>query len=271
MESRRKSMKSKCPKCKDTFDKEKGMKVHHSHGESLADNKTECEICGCEFETYEPERRKTCSKECSRKYTSQRQKGDRHWNWQGGKSELECKVCGDKFKVKQGEVEKRKTCSNECSGQLMSQITGKEKWSYKEGKTSVTCKQCGYKFKTYEPERRKTCSRECLFKLHSGKKHPRWVEGFKPEYGNSWKEVSEEIREKYNRRCFLCSKKEKKLERKLDVHHILPVSEFDEVNQAHFEENLVALCRSCHLDVEWNKEYEEQSNLFNKKPNEVVL
>ena len=45
---------------------------------------------------------------------------------------------------------------------------------------------------------------------------------------------------------------QKELGRALDVHHIRPVSDFDNPDDSNYVENLVTLCHDCHMLVEWN-------------------
>jgi len=58
---------SECPTCGESFDSERGMKVHHSrtHGETLRETKV-CEYCGDEFSVYNPHANvnRYCSREC---------------------------------------------------------------------------------------------------------------------------------------------------------------------------------------------------------------
>jgi len=55
--------------------------------------------------------------------------------------------------------------------------------------------------------------------------------------------TKERIRDRDSRKCFLCGVSEDKLDRKLDVHHI----DYDKTNCN--DDNLVSLCRKCHLDT----------------------
>lgn len=36
-----------------------------------------------------------------------------------------------------------------------------------------------------------------------------------------------------------------------DVHHIKPVRDFDEPQEAHEMTNLITLCKRCHTSAEW--------------------
>lgn len=61
-------------------------------------------------------------------------------------------------------------------------------------------------------------------------------------------DLKEAIRERDGRKCQLCSKTEEENGRKLHVHHI----DYDKHNSD--GENLIALCNSCHVGTNWNRE-----------------
>lgn len=78
-----------------------------------------------------------------------------------------------------------------------------------------------------------------------GDNHHNWQGGksFEPysiEFNESLKEL---IRKRDNRVCQLCNKDEKENGRKLSVHHINRIKKDCDV------ENLISLCRSCHMQL----------------------
>lgn len=69
-----------------------------------------------------------------------------------------------------------------------------------------------------------------------------WLGGSKVDYAPGFtEEVREFVRERNNRECQCCGRKEKDLTRKIETHHI------DFEGENHAPENLISLCRSCHL------------------------
>lgn len=80
------------------------------------------------------------------------------------------------------------------------------------------------------------------------------VEGTVGDYGEGWWKKKEEIRERDDYECRVCSREEE--QRAPSVHHIRPRREFveeerrDEMNN---EDNLICLCRFCHgkLEGKW--------------------
>lgn len=59
--------------------------------------------------------------------------------------------------------------------------------------------------------------------------------------------------EEYKHPCSSCEesfKSENGLYQHHDVHHIKPIREFDTVEDAHFKQNVVLLCESCHKRIE---------------------
>ena len=64
--------------------------------------------------------------------------------------------------------------------------------------------------------------------------------------------LKEHIRNKYNRTCFLCYKSETEMKEKLHIHHI----DYNKKNNS--EDNLVALCTSCHLKTNGDRIFWQQ-------------
>lgn len=86
-----------------------------------------------------------------------------------------------------------------------------------------------------------------------GKEHPAW-NGGKKNYGFKWKDIRDDIIERENNKCFLCSIPEDWnkciSKRGLEVHHIEPYKNFDSDEEAHQMNNLIALCSFCHRRIE---------------------
>lgn len=74
------------------------------------------------------------------------------------------------------------------------------------------------------------------------------------EYGDNWDEIRKNIRSRDNYICQRCNISQREhlqlFDIRLDVHHIIPLSEFDDIDEANSADNLTTLCRSCHRKVE---------------------
>ncbi len=93
-----------------------------------------------------------------------------------------------------------------------------------------------------------------------GSTHPNWKGGIsKLPYCEKWiEELREEVRNKYDRKCFICNKDEKDNitkdgnTRKLSVHHIY----YDKQEGCNGKEmELIPLCTSCHMKTNYNTSY----------------
>ena len=83
-----------------------------------------------------------------------------------------------------------------------------------------------------------------------GEKHWNWQDGksFEP-YGSEFNDrLKEQIRERDNYTCQECRKTQEVLGCKLDVHHI----DYDKTNNK--PENLICLCKSCHMKTNFGRE-----------------
>ena len=79
-----------------------------------------------------------------------------------------------------------------------------------------------------------------------GENSPFWEEGYDRYYGANWQEKRKEARERDGYKCQDCGVSEQELEIPLHVHHINPIKNFDDVEDANRLSNLVSLCQPCH-------------------------
>ena len=105
------------------------------------------------------------------------------------------------------------------------------------------CLHCGKTFDDPNDGRRRKsgltfCSLACCNSYRKGDKSP------------DWRPLQRAVRERDEYTCQRCGTKPDG--RDPDVHHIRPVSSFENVNDANTPENLVTLCHPCHMYVEWN-------------------
>ncbi len=103
------------------------------------------------------------------------------------------------------------------------------------------------------PARRlRFCSPDCANRALRGVGNPSWRGGHPDYYGADWRPLQRLARKLDNYLCQRCEVRQTELGRALDVHHIKPVSSFENVNDANLIENVVSLCHDCHMRVEWN-------------------
>ena len=131
-------------------------------------------------------------------------------------------------------------------------------------RTVETCDRCGERFERYpshigdnvfcgEP-----CRRAWLSEAFTGDGHPNWKGGGNEEYGKGWRAVRQRALERDNYSCRVCGQSREELGRNPDVHHIRPVRSFIESENhtredAHYIENVISLCISCHRKAEFEK------------------
>lgn len=158
-----------------------------------------------------------------------------------------------KFKGK-----KRPEFSEEWKRNISKARTGK-KFGRNKKPIIVKCKYCGDKREVNPAAtnrgRNKFCSKSCYHKWlseHRKKEnHPNWQGGisFEP-YPQKWTDdFKKGIRKRDNYTCQECGIHQDELDRKLDVHHI-------DYNKNNLDpENLISLCKSCHMETNYNRDY----------------
>lgn len=185
-----------------------------AHDESLAKAQKECPHCGDTFTYYPNFRERVYCRKCVKDGHSDTPTffGESNPKWDGGfMIETECDWCGES-------VERMRNRADNG----------------------------GYI----------ACSPSCKSNLQSvavqGEDNPSWKGGVEKEviYSGSWWSARREAHERDNEECQICGDGTEELGQKPDAHHIIPARSFQDKQKAHYSENLISLCRDCHLKVE---------------------
>ena len=195
------------------------------------------------------------------------------------KTKSSCATCGVEIKRKLSSVKKCKHgsmfCSRDChykgrSLGLTKRIVTQPYVFSLEGKAALIaaasqpkgkrrfhpmkCLECGKLFD--DPNYGRTrksgmtfCSLVCCNLHRKGDKNPAWRGGYPNYYGADWRAARRAARIRDDYKCRRCGKK---TVRNPDVHHIVSVGSFVDPNDANTLENLVCLCHSCHMRIEWH-------------------
>ena len=203
-----------CPTCGRTFESKRGVGIHHSktHKENGGKEKTECEICGTEFEYYPSDKKGLYCSECVKAEEWRHRpdvEGSNNPRWKGGKREYECAVCGETFERYPSDA---------------------------AGEVAVCSESCRCKW---------------LSEAFTGDGHPNWRGGGNEAYGTGWAATRRAALERDDYAYVRCGTDTDDLGRNPDVHHIVPVRLFVEADgqdrtNAHDLDNVVTLCPACH-------------------------
>lgn len=234
-----------CPTCDKTLSSERGVKTHHTmvHGESIAGVECECTVCGDVF-TVPPstaEGRKYCSEECMSEGYEDR-------------ATLTCEVCGEDYTVPRSREDGSRFCSRDCALPVLA--------DERQERVSVECGTCGESFQTHpyrvQEQDRHFCSHDCygewISENQSGENSVHWKGGYSKYRGTDWPSLRERTLEAEDYCCQGCGRRDDDHRDEhgvgLHVHHIRPVTEFDDPADADTVDNLVPLCRDCHKEWE---------------------
>lgn len=281
----------KCPHydCSDSdkeFESESTMRQHHTKVHNKRLPNCECENCDELF--YHKSGTRSYCDECKDEIN----KGENNPNYSGGKKKTQCRECSSEFEYYESEKEgifcsdcvengsNVKTSTRfgfengikpSVAGRISSKSYSNKKSKVKRNKktrggvkTELYCSICGVKYNEYvwrlrsrQPEN-PVCSRNCLDKLNSdrmrGENNPRWSGGvdWNRKYSVKWKKVRQKVYKRDNGRCQICGENESNLP-VIHGHHIIPVSEFENEDDAHYKENAILVCPSCHPKLEQDK------------------
>ena len=251
-----------CIVCKDKFD----FRLNSQHSgqfcswscyiESKRTDIVECPNCRTEFKQ-QYSKQIFCNRQCYLEYNAAdpSQPSPRQ-------TKVICDHCGKKFLKWRYRIKSNKEnyCSRECAARSL--VTGKTM-------ATKNCQVCNKTFETptWHLENRKYagkyCSRDCQAKAFSlkrrGSNNPMWRGGHEQDYGPEWPAARRKARRRDNYICRHCHKKPKK-RYNLHVHHIIPFKEFGYIRgvnnndeQANALQNLLCLCRPCHVRADAGK------------------
>lgn len=77
-------------------------------------------------------------------------------------------------------------------------------------------------------------------------------------YGSEWTTALEVAMERTQNLCQRCQKA-----RALQVHHIIPVTSFENPNDAHYQDNLLPVCLPCHKQIHKEMKIVARKNKLN--------
>lgn len=87
-----------------------------------------------------------------------------------------------------------------------------------------------------------------------GELHHRWKGGFEPYYGPDWNDIRDSVLRRDGHQCTECGMDETEHRDRygydLHIHHITPIREFCDSDEANTMDNLTTLCHACHMSVE---------------------
>lgn len=171
----------------------------------------------------------------------------------------ECDWCGNVFEVVPSRFlhGRGKHCSRKC--QYESNSSKLRTGSRKE----LKCLNCGNSFEKLQSYLEsklgagKYCSRECRDKHRRGDNHPQYIHGTRSdEYGSNWQAQRRKARKRDSFKCQECGVRGVPL----DVHHIKPRRDFDDVKTSNILSNLVTLCKPCHRRADAEIQRQESLN-----------
>lgn len=250
-----------CPTCGRVFDSRRGLAVHHSHAHDEKLPNRECAECGATFHC--KHEKKYCSENCRDEGVSY--EGENNPNYDGGKTETECDICGSEFEFYPSE--KKGLYCSECVASKQwrheRDIEGEENPRWSGGRRKLDCEQCGDTVKRHSWNingEATFCSDECqyewLSEAFTGEGHPNWDGGDTGNYGPGWTRIRKLALERDGYECTHCGKTKAEIGRNPDVHHIVPVRVFAAARgftkeDAHYKENVVSLCVDCHRKADF--------------------
>lgn len=252
-----------CPQCGKPFDDPKHPnKVYCSRACFTATHHEirTCPGCGKEFDSRKGKMHghKFCSAECAYKHRDNRPADP------SKRTVKTCDWCGKEFES--WTYRNSRFCSRQCASEYGARQP-KPLARKPESFITLICAECGQSFTVHKGQLSKEyptkyCSRECMYaaigRQKRGKGNINYRGGTIRFRGPNWNSQRRKAMVRDGYRCQICGRHGKpgRRSRDLSVHHIVPYRDFHgDFERANHLSNLITLCRSCHIQVEFGKKY----------------
>jgi 5-methylcytosine-specific restriction endonuclease McrA len=164
-----------------------------------------------------------------------------------------CVICENEIKIpikklnNKSYIKARKYCSHYCNNvarNINSRLTNL---------VYIQCNWCDKlvvktKKRADSSKKKNFCSEKCHNKFMKYIKHD-FIHNKKrvyKDYGPFWGIIRNEVRKQQNYKCADCGINEKEYGKQLSIHHKIPFSSFDTIEEANKLNNLVGICEPCH-------------------------
>jgi len=214
-----------------------------------------CSNCNVEFYVKKSREKtaKFCSAKCRKEYGWNKDRID-----ESLKDTYVCEWCNKEFV--NWKTRQNRFCSAQCRSEYAASVSPGPP-TKPESYITLICDICGkeytvHKCMTQNGRHSRYCSVECVAEANAirmaGKNNPNWVGGHSVngvDYGPNWGRQRRKAIKRDGHRCQNCGYIGK--DRILDIHHKIPFRVFNgDWQAANNIDNLVCLCRSCHIKIE---------------------
>lgn len=262
-----------CEHCGREFDNQMALNSHVGHSHDIpSEVDVECANCGdtksvTRYSAKEQENH-FCDHECKAEWQSEHVTGQNHPNYNS--HTRDCDMCGETYEYPAHLEGETRFCSRECQLECVhtseNSPSGEDHPNWVGESETRSCEHCGENFTRRPYSTDVYCSIECARegegKKRSGENHPHWKGGVSKSLTEALRKfISNEswysIRERHagNQECSLCGVQSSELDRRLSLHHIVPLT----TGGTNGDWNLMPVCEGCHRKVEsFTENYVEQ-------------
>lgn len=153
-----------------------------------------------------------------------------------------CDTCGDKFEYYPSKNCTGTYCSIECNTEIPD---SKRSLGNRYNSIEKQCDNCGNDIIIQHSniEDHNFCDRKCYGEWKTS-------HGESSDLYRGWYSVREKVLDKYGDKCQYCGVNIRKIDSNITVHHCIPIRIFDNPEDAHYTDNGIVLCESCHIKIE---------------------